>query len=367
MAPGVFLLAALAATGIVAAARGSDAGAERAAIPPPQGVAFPSRVDLGRTLFFDPRLSGDGATSCATCHIPDRAWTDGRALSAGYTSVLYFRNTPTLLNAGKAPLLTWDGRFEGKDLDSVVRDHLAEAHFMNMDGLLLVERMRQVPDYEEGFKALYGGEVSFGKVLDALSQFVATLESQDHRYLKYQRGDAAALTPEELAGLELFKGKAGCSSCHSGELLTDGEYHAPGVPENSEVFSEPARHITFRRFFKQFGVGDFVTLRHDPGLFALTHDEADRGKFRTPSLLEAARTAPYMHNGAFGTLEEVVRFYDSGGGDGPNKDPGLKPLGLSAEETEALIAFLKTLGSSAGEFQKPAVPDYAPRRIGDNR
>jgi len=117
-----------------------------------------SRAELGRMLFFDKRLSGDATISCATCHSPDTAWADGRPLSRGYDrNTLYFRNTPTLLNAARMELLDWGGRFAGNDLAGVVRDHLAEAHFMNIDGRFLVERMRQVPQYEKGLQGAVRG------------------------------------------------------------------------------------------------------------------------------------------------------------------------------------------------------------------
>ena len=117
-------------------------------------AAGPASVEeLGKLLFFDTRLSGDTSISCSTCHAPGNAWADGLALSAGYQSTLHFRNTPTILNAGRMPLLDWDGRFAAGDMDSLVRDHLAEAHFMNVDGRLLVERLRQVPVYEQAFQA----------------------------------------------------------------------------------------------------------------------------------------------------------------------------------------------------------------------
>ncbi len=149
-------------------------------------AAIPASVeDLGKLLFFDPRLSGDTSISCSTCHVPQSAWTDETALSAGYQGTLYFRNTPTIINAGRMPLLDWDGRFAAGDMDSVVRDHLAEAHFMNVDGRLMVERLRQVPVYEEAFKEFYGSDVSYGKVLNALSTFVASRNSTDHPYLDF--------------------------------------------------------------------------------------------------------------------------------------------------------------------------------------
>lgn len=325
-----------------------------------------TKQELGRLLFFDPRLSGDGLTSCASCHMPGKAWTDGLLLSAGYTSTLYFRNTPTLLNASRMSVFDWDGRFAQGDMDSLVRDHLAEAHFMHIDGRLAIERLRQVPEYEEGFREAFDSEVSYGRILSSLSAFVETLASINHPYLRYRDGDTNALSAEAREGLDLFRGKAGCAQCHSGNLLSDGKLYALGVPENPAVFQEPLRHITFRRFFRGLGVSEYATMRQDPGLYALTFNEADRGRFRTPSLLEAARTGPYMHNGVLTGLEDVVRFYDSGGGDNQNKDSLLKPLGLTDQEVASLVAFLESLGSQEEPFEVPELPPYQARKLGDN-
>jgi|TARA_B110000263_G_scaffold57578_1_gene49186 cytochrome c peroxidase len=322
-------------------------------------ASIETQADLGRLLFFDKRLSGNNATSCSSCHLPNEAWADGQALSTGYTSVEYFRNTPTLLNASQMTLLNWDGRFDGGDMSTVVRDHISEAHFMNLDGRLLVERMLQVPAYAESFEQLFGDEVNYANVLNSLAVFVATLESTDNPYLDFRSGNKNAFTAQETAGLELFEGKAGCSSCHSGDLLADGGLHVIGVPGNPNIFTNTDRHITFRRFFKQFGVGEFAELRSDPGRFALTHNEADRGNFRTPSLLEIARTAPYMHNGIMETLDDVVRFYNDGGGDTPNKDKLLQRLNLTEDEISSLVTFLRRLGSDEPSFDVPTeLPPY---------
>lgn len=321
---------------------------------------------LGRLLFFDPRLSGDALTSCSSCHMPDQTWTDGLALSRGYTSTLYFRNTPTLLNASRMPFLDWDGRFAQGDMTSLIRDHLVEAHFMNIDGRLAIERLRQIPEYEAGFQQVFDREISFGPILTALSAFVATLNSTGHPYQRYLEGETGALSAEAKAGLKLFQGKGSCAQCHAGSLLSDGGFHALGVPENADIFQDPIRHITFRRFFRGFGVTRYATMREDPGLFALTLDDADRGKFRTPSLLEAAGTAPYMHNGVFNTLDEVVRFYNQGGGESVNKDAGLVPLGLSDAEVASLVTFLASLGTEQAPFAIPEPPSYQPRTLGDN-
>lgn len=320
---------------------------------------YATQAELGQSLFFDGRLSGDTQTSCSSCHLSEEAWTDGDALSRGYTSVLHFRNTPTLLNSSQQDSFFWDGRIDGSDLATTVREHITEAHFMNLDGRLMVERMNQIPEYSEAFVDLFGSEVSFGKILNALAAYVRTLESSDSNpYIRFTNGDQSALSVSEQAGLELFNGAASCSSCHSGELLSDGGFYATGAPDNPEIFTDPDRHITFRRFFKQFAVGNFVELREDPGRFAMTHEDADFRTFRTPSLLEVSRTAPYMHSGAIATLEDVVNFYNDGGGSSPNKDSRLRPLGLTTQEISDLVAFLESLGSPADVVQAPDLPDY---------
>ena len=333
------------------------------------GMQTPTTQEaLGRLLFHDARLSGDGSTACSTCHSPTNALTDAKPLSDGYSrGSLYFRNTPTLINASRMPVYYWDGRFSQGDLATVVRDHIAEAHFMNLDGRLLIERMRQVPEYEQGFIEAFGSEVSYGKALNAVVAYLETLESsEDNPYVSFRAGNDGALSVQARRGLDLFEGRAGCVGCHSGELLSDGDFHALGVPDNDTIFAEPLRHATFRRFFRTLGVGDFIAMREDPGLSALTHDAGDRGKFRTPSLLEVGRTAPYMHSGAFATLPEVVEFYDGGGGDSPNKDASLRSLGLTDAEKDDLVAFLQSLASPSFDEDAPDLPAYQPRTLGDN-
>ena len=359
------ILVVLAASAGVLSANALDGGAASSTTTRGTSAAPASVEELGKFLFFDNRLSGDSSISCATCHDPQQAWADGMALSAGYRGTLYFRNTPTIINAGRMPLLDWDGRFAAGDMDSLVRDHLAEAHFMNVDGRLLVERLRQVPAYEAAFREHYGSDPSYGRVLNALSAYVSSLNSVNHPYLRFLDGEADALSPGARAGLELFEGDTGCARCHGGDLLSDGEMHALGVPENPEIFSEPLRHITFRRFFRLFGVPSYVSMRSDPGLYALTFNESGRGKFRTPSLLEAARTAPYMHNGVFDTLEDVVRFYNDGG-QGGNIDPMMGPLDLTDAEINSLAAFLSSLGSDEEFSGIPELSPYEPRTLGRN-
>lgn len=322
-------------------------------------------VALGKYLFFDKSLSGDRDSSCATCHMPDRAWADGRELSLGYPGNLHFRNTPTLLNAAWQPLYFWDGRL-GDDLPTVVREHISEAHLMNADGRLVVERMKQKPQMVALFLEAFGGEPSYGKVLDAVAAYVSTLVSSPSPYDRYLAGDEDALSPEARLGLEIFEGKGGCAACHSGPLLAAGDYHNLGVPTNQEIFQDPLRHIVFRRFFRLLGMPNYRNLREDPGLYALTKEDGDWGLFRTPSLREVGQTGPYMHNGIFGTLEEVVEFYNQGGGNSPNKDPLLSPLNLTDQEKAALVAFLRSLDSEPVAVEVPEEVISQITRLGDN-
>jgi cytochrome c peroxidase len=324
------------------------------------------QVALGKLLFFDTRLSGDAAISCATCHDPRRGWGDGRPLSTGYPGSEYFRNTQTILNAARHRRNYWDGRMDGRDLPTLVRDHLTEAHFMQADGRLLIERLRQVPEYEAMFQKAFGGEPSYGRILNALAAFVQTITSRNAPLDRFLGGETAALGPAAQAGLKLFQGKAGCLQCHDGALLSDGKFHALGVPEHPAVYREPLRHITFRRFMKTLGAPNYDNLREDVGLSGVTKDPADRGKFRTPSLREVALTAPYMHNGVLATLQDVIEFYDRGGGPHPNRSPLLKPLGLTASDKQALGEFLRALTGETVVVEPPALPEYKLRTLGKN-
>lgn len=333
---------------------------------PPLEPPKREQVELGQLLFFDPRLSGDASISCATCHDPKKGWGDGKPLSTGYPGSEHFRNSQTILNAAYYKRNYWDGRMDGRDLPTLVRDHLTEAHFMQVDGRLFAERLKQVPEYEELFRKAFGGEPSFGRTLNAVAAFVRTIVSRNAPLDRYLGGETAALSDAAQEGMRLFQGKAGCIQCHSGALLSDQRFHALGVPENPSLFAEPLRHITFRRFLKTLGTPNYDNLREDVGLYAVTKEQGDRGKFRTPSLREVSLTAPYMHNGVFATLEDVVEFYDRGGGIHPNKSRLLRPLGLTDGEKKALVEFLKSLAGDPVVVEPPRLPEYKLRTLGKN-
>ncbi len=317
---------------------------------PPRKAPSTSMVEMGKRLFFDARMSGDGAISCATCHDPAQGFTrqvgkegEPMALSDAYPGTRHFRNAPTLLNVSyKADFAEvgwgWDGHM-GANLNDVVRDQLTETMMMNIDMRLMHERMKQDAVYVKMCQESFNGECSSGKGRKALVAFMDTLVSKDAPF------DSGSMSTGAQNGQALFQGKAGCISCHDGSYFSDGTPHNTGVPENMDVFKDPLRHIAYRAVLTNHGVPNVENWRRDVGFFFVSKRYADVGKFVTPTLRELKYTAPYMHNGLLATLEEVVEFYNQGGGhDDPLADE-LQPLGLSAQEQKDLVAFLESLSS----------------------
>lgn len=339
-------LAAGLALAVVALIGGQAAGRDS---PPPLAPLpelkpeKPEQVELGKMLFFDNRMSGDADRRCADCHDPKKGWADGMALSDGYPGTKYFRNSKTIINVAYAPYLYWDGRMDGEDLPTQVRDALTESYWHLMDGRIMLERWKQSPEYVERFKTAMGGEANFGRTLNAVAAFMKSLTSKNVPFDKYLKGDQGAISEQAKQGLALFQGKAGCIECHNGPMLSDYKPRALGVPENPYVFLTPKRHLQYRAVMKSLGVPNYMNLLEDVGYYGVSKLKKDMGTFITPTLREVSRTAPYMHNGMLATLEDVVEFYNKGGGAHPNKDALLKPLGLSTSEKAALVAFLKTL------------------------
>jgi len=296
------------------------------------------KAELGKRLFYDPRLSGDAALSCASCHDPEKGFSDGLALAKAYPGSDGFRNTPTLINTAKRAAWFHDGRL-GTNLNDVTRESLTEDYSMNMDMRLMQERAKQDPVYVEMFKDAGFGEPSNGGIRNAIPEFLKTLISKGAPF------DTGKMSKAATRGFELFKGKAACAQCHSGERFTDDAVHNTGVPNNPDIWKDPVRHTTYVAFAMFMGVENYMNVRRDVGAHIRTHkaDGSDIGTFMTPSLRELKYTAPYMHNGMIKTLEEVVEFYNRGGGDDPNRDSKLKPLGLTSAEKGDLVAFLNAL------------------------
>jgi len=323
----------------------------------------PAKVELGRLLFFDPRLSGDASTSCASCHNPEAGWGDGSDVSRGYPGTQHWRNSQTVLNAAHYTKLFWAGEvtsLEGQ-AEAAATGNVAG----NGDPIMMEERLRQIPEYVRRFKAVFGTDRPLiGDVWKAIAAFERTLVSSPDQvtFDRFAKGDARALGEEAKRGLALFQGKAGCIQCHSGPLASDENYHNLGVPKNPAFEEDPLRQITLRFQHYSRGVPEplYRAADRDLGLYYTTKRDEDKGKFRTPTLRELKYTAPYMHNGAFFTLEEVVDFYDQDGGQDPGKSPLLRPLRLSAQDKKDLVAFLLSLSSDKPiVVPRPALPGYA--------
>ncbi len=320
----------------------------------------PPKAELGKLLFFDPRLSGDASTSCATCHDPKLGWGDGGELSRGYPGTVHWRNSQTVLNAAYLTRWFWTG--SAATMEAQAKSAMTGPLAGNMNPVLAEERLKQVPVYVDLFRKAYGSAPSLDLALRAIAAFERTVVSRNVPFDRYLRGETSALTAEQQRGLGLFRGKAACIQCHHGPMLTDETMHNVGVPPNPAFAADPLRQIAMRERMKSKGVPErvYLVFDRDPGRFLDTQRDEDKGKFRTPPLRELRYTAPYMHNGVFLTLEEVVDFYNKGGGDDPfgTKSHLVKPLNLSPEEQRALVAFLDSLSGDEVIVQPPPLPPY---------
>ncbi len=273
-------------------------------------------VDLGRRLFFDPILSRDSSFACSSCHQPERGFTNALPTSAGVFGRRGRRNVPAILNRGYGRSFFWDGRISS--LEEQVLQPIQAPDEMDLPLEDAVGRLASNRAYSRRFRATFSRQVNVQDVARALASYVRTIQSGDSRFDRLVAGDTSALTEIERRGLALFQGKARCDRCHVGTNLTDEGFHNTGV-----AWSD-GRLLDLGRFFS-------------------TGAEKDRGAFKTPTLREVDRTAPYMHDGSILTLEDVVDFYDRGGNANPFLDPILRPLNLSLLEKEALVAFLRAL------------------------
>ncbi|MGC2695615.1 MAG: cytochrome-c peroxidase [Candidatus Angelobacter sp.] len=293
------------------------------------------KIELGKELFFDTRLSLDRASSCSTCHSPTKAFADGLPRAKGFQGAQLPRNSPTVLNAAYNTAQFWDGR--AATLDEQCKGPLLAPAEMNMlDEKHLVERLNAIPGYRQDFQTVFGGAPSLDTVAQSVAAFERTLVTPNSRFDRYAMGEKHALTNQEKRGLIVFIGKGACSECHNGPNFTDNKYYSLGVI--------PAH-----------GAPD------DLGRYAVTKKEEDRYAFKTPTLRNVALTAPYMHDGSSTTLEDVVELYDRGGDGGANKSKLIYKLNLTAQEKSDLVAFLKTLTGDQPQIQLPEMhPEVIP-------
>lgn len=351
----------------------TDRSAPHGPLPP---VAVPAgnpmstaKVELGRLLFWDVRLSGNGSTACVSCHLPSAGWSENSAVSRGYPGTIHWRNSQSILNAAYFDRLFWDGA--AGSLEQQAQSAAEGAVAGNGDAAMMEMRLRLVPEYVRRFREVFGTEwPRLSHAWQALAAFQRTLVSDQRRvpFDRWQAGEAAALTEDAQRGYRLFIGKAGCNRCHDGPLFSDQRFHSLGTPRLALRQTHPLLQVTARWQNLQRGVAEAVYRAgdEDRGLEYVTRHPADRGKFRTPSLRELKYTAPYMHNGVFASLREVVEFFDRGGGAAPNKSPMLQPLGLSEQEKADLVAFLESLSMDVPLLMaSPRLPPTQPLESGD--
>jgi len=319
---------------------------------PKQNLQTPEKIELGKKLFFDRRLSGDSTMSCATCHMPELAFTDGQDISLSYPTTKNWRNSPTLINIAFQKYLFHDGRV--RTLEDQALFPLMSAFEMNKNLDYVEEQIRVVPEYVEAFKKVFGGEVTRQRIAMAIAAFERTLISLNSPLDKYLKGDKNAMSEDAKKGMELFKGKGKCTKCHHGVNLADNKFYALNVPENPDLLDEPRVTATMRFVAKVYHYKDYRNLKEDPGRYLITKNKKDWKAFRTPTVREIAKTGPYMHNGIFATLDEVIDFLDEGGGKG-NKS--LKPLGLTADEKKYLKTFMvEALTGEEIKIKYPELP-----------
>jgi cytochrome c peroxidase len=292
-------------------------------------------IALGRKLFYDPRLSKDNTVSCASCHNPNIGFTDGRAIARGVGGIIGIRNAPTLLDAAYSPLQFWDGRAPSLEEQSAFP--IADPVEMNQAHDVSVAKIRRDSAYKAEFAQAFGpGTITLGLIEKSLASFERTLLSGNSPFDQYRySGNKQALTPAAIRGLAIFEDPArgNCAVCHTintqYSLFTNGTFHNTGAGVNGE--------------------GEFTDL----GRFKQTKIEADKGKFKTPTLRNVALSAPYMHDGSLKTLKDVVDFYAGGGNSNPYLDKDMKPLHLSAQDRADLVAFLEAL---TGEMPRNVGP-----------
>lgn len=274
-----------------------------------------ARVALGRRLFFDPILSADNTVACASCHHPEHGFASAEPKPRGIRGQPTTRRAPPLLNRAYGSAFFWDGR--ASSLEEQALKPIEDPAEMGSTVAAAVERLGANTDYKALFAAAFDDGVTAGNLAKAIASFERVLLRGGTAIDRFRHGEHAALTAEERHGLWLYESKGRCWKCHSGKNFTDEGFHNTGVSWGKH----PA----------------------DLGRFAVTKADADRGKFKTPSLRGAALCAPYMHDGSLKTLEDVVNFYNQGGAPNPYRDPAITPLGLSPDEVRALVAFLKAL------------------------
>jgi len=290
-----------------------------------------AKVELGKLLYFDTRLSKDETLSCATCHVPKLAWAEHKPVSEGVHEQHGSRNAPTVINSAYFEKLFWDGR--AKSLEEQALGPIQNPIEMGMEMGVALERIAKVEDYQKRFKEVFGTGVTEENLAKAIAAFERTVLSGNAPYDKYDAGDESALNAAQQRGQELFMNKAQCATCHTPPTFSNGRFYNAGVGMSAE--------------------------KPDEGLKAETKKDSDMGKFRVPHLREVANTAPYFHDGSAKSLKDAVTLMAKGGLDNDHLSLMLKAVRmaeLSGSEVDDLVAFLGALSGEYPQTEPPKLP-----------
>jgi len=281
------------------------------------------KVELGKQLYYDKRMSGDGSRSCYHCHVKEKGLTDGLPTAIGAYEAKLTRSSPTMWNVGYYEALYWDGR-----APSLERQVLGAWSGGNMGATGqggrpsaddVAAKLGQIPGYKSQFEKVFGpGPVTKENAAKAVAAFMRTIVSSDAAWIRFRNGEEKAFSPAARRGWKIFDEKAKCTNCHDGRLLTDQQFHNVGIGMDAE--------------------------KPDVGRGAISKDEKDTGAFKTPTLLDISKSAPYFHNGSAATLEDAVDTMLGGGKENKYLDKtNLKPVKLTTAEKADLLAFLRAL------------------------
>ncbi len=307
---------------------------------PTDNPVTPEKVALGKQLFFDKRLSKTGQMSCETCHLPEKGWTDGLALSPKFDGSMNTRHTPTLINVAFYKEWYWDGRattLEGQIL-------AAWRGQMGADPAQVVMALNGIEGYKASFQQTMGGPATPETVTKAIASFLRTIRSENAPWDRYEKGEKSAVPQDAVAGFDVFSNtdKANCTLCHLPPLYSDTLFHNVGIGFDKPM-PDQGRGKILADLAQQKGTTD-------------ENAKAMMGAFKTPTLRSITETAPYFHDGRSKTLEEAVDLVLGGGIKNPNLDAKLMPKKLQAEERTQLIAFLKSLTPEQKPFERPQLP-----------
>lgn len=335
----------------------SEPGTSSYTLSLPSGVLEPvipednpltkGKIDLGRKLFFDKRLSADDTVSCATCHDPEKGFADGVPIAVGIKDRKGTRNSPTVLNAAFFDTQFWDGRVI--TLEEQAKQPIINPNEMGMPSHnAVVEKISGIPEYKASFRAVFGTDkITIDHIAMAIASFERTLNTFHTPFDRFIAGEKDAISVSAQRGWKLFQGKARCITCHefnvSYPFFTNNKFHNIGVAMKGKDFEPLARKASGS------GADPSVLAREEGaselGHYLVTKEQKDIGTFKTSGLRNIALTAPYMHDGSEPTLESVVEFYNKGGVPNPNLDGGIRPLNLTEEEKKDLVEFMKSLTS----------------------